>query len=490
MSFANGVIMQFFQWYLPPDGSLWNELNSKASELASNRFTAVWIPPAYKGFAGVDDAGYGVYDLFDLGEFNQKGETRTKYGTKAELQAAIAALHHHGIEVYGDVVLNHKLGADETEKVQVQQVDFHDRNRLIGESREAEVWTKFTHPGRAGKYSDKQWDWQWFDCLGYIVGQPKSDDDKVVYRLKDKHFETEVSYQYQNYDYLLGCDTDTSNHEVWEELVNWGKWFAEQTGVDGFRIDAVKHIRYSFYRDWLPVLRQYFGRELFSVGEYWSWGNVEDLHHYITNTNGVMSLFDVPLHVKLHYASKGSSGFDMRTIFDRTLVKEQPALAVTFVENHDSQPCQALESTVEPWFKPHAYALILLRRDGYPCVFYADYYGAFYHDKNRDVTLYSHRWLIDKFLWARQAYGFGDQHDYFDHPNTIGWVRLGTAEHPGAMAVVMTNGADGHKWMNVFRPNVTFYDITEHISEKVHTNEHGWGNFRCKGGSVSVWLQE
>ena len=34
-----------------------------------------------------------------------------------------------------------------------------------------------------------------------------------------------------------------------------------------------------------------------------------------------------------------------------------------------------MESFVEDWFKPMAYALILLRREGYPCVFYGDYKG-------------------------------------------------------------------------------------------------------------------
>ena len=33
-----------------------------------------------------------------------------------------------------------------------------------------------------------------------------------------------------------------------------------------------------------------------------------------------------------------------------------PEKAVTFVDNHDTQPCQSLESWVEPWFKPLAYA--------------------------------------------------------------------------------------------------------------------------------------
>nr|WP_308215307.1 hypothetical protein [Sinobaca sp. H24] len=43
--------------------------------------------------------------------------------------------------------------------------------------------------------------------------------------------------------------------------------------------------------------------------------------------------------------------------------------AVTFVDNHDSQPEESLESWVEEPFKQSAYALILLREDGYPCVF-------------------------------------------------------------------------------------------------------------------------
>ncbi len=63
-------------------------------------------------------------------------------------------------------------------------------------------------------------------------------------------------------------------------------------------------------------------------------------------------------------------------------------------------------------------------------------------------------------------------------------------DHPGAMAIVMSNGSDGKKRMNVFRPSAIFYDITEHVSEKVTTASAGWGDFRCEGSSVSVWLQE
>lgn len=60
---------------------------------------------------------------------------------------------------------------------------------------------------------------------------------------------------------------------------------------------------------------------------------------------------------------------------NETLVGDDPDNVMTFVDNHDSQIGQSLESWVTDWFKPLAYALILLRKDGYPCLFYGDYYG-------------------------------------------------------------------------------------------------------------------
>ena len=487
---SNGVIIQFFQWY-NTENTLWDELKGKAKALAEAGFSAIWIPPSYKGQGGGSDVGYGVYDLFDLGEFNQKGTTRTKYGTKEQLLDAIKALKSQGLQVYADVVFNHKDGGDNRETFWAQELDWNDRNRTISDWYEIEGYTSFTFPGRGNTYSSMKWHWWCFDALTYNA---RTGNNDKLYRLQDKSFETDVSHEHGNFAYLMANDLDMGNDFVRGELFYWGRWFVDTTNVDGFRIDAVKHIRSSFFKDWLNHLRTHFGgRELFSVGEYWS-SKVDELHGYISASEGRLSLIDVPLHYKFSEASKSSERFDMRTIFDRTLVKEQPALAVTFVENHDTQPLQSLESLVESWFKPMAYALILLRRDGYPCVFYADYYGAHYRDKGRDnneydIQLTDHSFLINKFLWARKAFGFGDQHDYFDHPNTVGWIRLGDQAHPGAMAIVLTNGAPGNKWMNTFRPNATFRDHTGHISSTVTTDINGWGNFLCNGGSVSVWLQ-
>ncbi|MGD2064015.1 MAG: DUF1939 domain-containing protein, partial [Nitrospirota bacterium] len=165
--------------------------------------------------------------------------------------------------------------------------------------------------------------------------------------------------------------------------------------------------------------------------------------------------------------------------------------------NHDTQPLQALEQVVEGWFKPWAYAFILLRREGYPCIFHADWTGADYADRGRDgrgwhpIHLASHEWILRRLLAARRHCAWGEQHDYFDFRNTVGWSRLGDADHPHSMAVVLSNGRqEGWKWMDVGRPGAAFVDLLGHRGERIVANEDGWGRFTVNPESCSVWVAE
>jgi len=112
---AGRTLLQFFHWYYPDGGGLWSEVAQKAASLRKMGVTDVWLPPAYKGAAGGFSVGYDSYDLFDLGEFDQKGSVATKYGDRASLEHATGALREAGVRVIHDVVLNHKMGADEIE---------------------------------------------------------------------------------------------------------------------------------------------------------------------------------------------------------------------------------------------------------------------------------------------------------------------------------------------------------------------------------------
>ncbi|MEB3322425.1 MAG: alpha-amylase [Synechococcaceae cyanobacterium] len=488
---VNGTMMQWFHWYTPADGQHWNRLRQEAPALARAGITGLWLPPATKGIGGVHDVGYGIYDLFDLGEFDQKGTIATKYGTRNEYQAAVDACRRLGIQVYADAVLNHRMAADYEEEFEAIPFDPANRYHALGEPRRIRSWTGFNFPGRGATHSSMEWHWWHFDAVDYNSLDPGF---RAIWRVREKDFDRNVDLEEGNFDYLMGCDLDINHPQVRGELKYWGEWVLDNVGVDGFRLDAIKHISSDFFSEWVQHLEDYAGRDLFFVGEYWTY-NLQTLSWYLANTYGRMCLFDAPLHNNFHQASRSGGNYDMRRIFDGTLVRVAPTLAVTLVENHDTQPLQALESVVEAWFKPLAYAIILLRREGYPCIFHPDYYGAHYQDRGRDGNQYeiwlpSHRWILDRLLLARRRFAYGDQYDYLDHFNTIGWTRLGDADHPHAMAVLLSDGPPGSKWMEVGRPHARFRDLTGHIPEPIVTNEHGWAEWRCNGGSVSVWVEE
>lgn len=473
----NHCLMQYFEWHIPADGLFWRRTAAQAKSLRSFNIDMVWLPPAYKGASGKNDVGYGVYDLYDLGEFDQKGTIATKYGTKQEYLDCIKALHDNGISVLADIVLNHRIGADETEMVQAERYDPENRlNRLPGEET-ISAWTKYLFPGRKDKYSDFKWDWTCFTGIDW--------DDKArqggVYQFKGKEWAEDVDTEKGNFDYLMGADVDMENPKVVQELISWGKWYQQLTDIDGFRLDAVKHIDFAFYKVWLDEVRKSTGEDNFAIGEYWS-PDLKDLKDYLAYCDRRMSLFDVPLHFKFFNASKGN--LNMRELFNDTLVQADIFKAVTFVDNHDSQPGQSLESWVEPWFKPQAYAAILLRRDGMPCVFYADYYGL-RSDGIPPVP------GLKRMLAVRRDCAYGEQHDYFDHDHIVGWTREGDDEHKGSgCAVLMTNAEGGQKEMYVGRQfsGQEFRDITRRVQTAVPIDDQGNGVFSVSERAVSVYL--
>jgi alpha-amylase len=489
----NYTMLQYFEWYYPADGSLWKKLANEAARLKNIGIDTVWLPPAHKGTEGEQSIGYDSYDLYDLGEFDQKGSVRTKYGTKQELIDAVHASKAAGLNVYVDVVLNHLGGADEYEPVMVRKVDPDNRNQFISEPFEIDAYTKFTYPGRAGKYSDFVWDYQCFTGVDY----DHRTGETAIYNIQHQYgegWENVIDDEHGNYDFLMLTDIDFRNPHVREELKRWGKWFYETIGFDGFRLDAIKHMPAEFYNEWLDYLRTELKRELFTVGEYWSPYNLQALLDYIEATNGRVALFDACLQANLSQASKQGSDFNLTTIFEGTLVSVRPELAVTLVENHDTQPLQSLEQTVEPWFRAHAYALILLRNAGFPCVFYSDIYGSTYSDLGKDghdheVTMEAMP-QIEALLAARKNLAYGMQRDYLDHPNCIGWTREGDEEHEGSgLAVVLTNGEAGFKNMEIGAhfAGKKFKDSLGHHHQEVTIDENGWAEFYCEAGSVSVW---
>lgn len=475
----NGVMYQSFQWDSPGDGKFYNRLADQAEELKDLGILSVWMPPAAKG-NDENDVGYGNYDYWDLGEFDQKGTVRTKYGTREELEACIKALHDQDLLVYADMVFNHKGGADETETFEAVMVDENDRLKDVSDPQEIEGWTHFTFPGRKGKYSDFEWHYYHFSGVDY----DQKSDTKAIYRIlgDGKYWSEQTDDEKGNFDYLMEADIDHAHPEVVEELTKVADFMINELGYDGFRFDALKHIDSGFIDQLcLHILEN--NPHFYFVGEYWHVAH-ESMVHYLESTQYNIDLFDVPLHHNFKEASSNPD-YDIRSVFDGSLVKTHPMQAVTFVDNHDSQPGQSLESWVEPWFKEIAYALILLRKDGYPCVFAGDYEGI-------DQADYPGiKEALQRLLKCRKKFAYGDQDEYMVTSTKMGWVRRGDEDHPHPLAVLISTGDMDHERMFVGEDEAgkVYHDLSGE-NEDITIEDDGFGDFTVGPGSVTYWVDK
>jgi alpha-amylase len=176
----------------------------------------------------------------------------------------------------------------------------------------------------------------------------------------------------------------------------------------------------------------------------------------------------------------------MNKLLDGTLIESFPDRAVTFVDNHDTQPSQGLDSWVDGWFKTMAYAIILLRGEGTPCVFWGDLYGI-PHNKINAVP------DLKLLLQIRKDFTSGNLHDYFDHEHIVGFTREGSESKPNSsLAVIMSNSKGGQKEMYLGKQNAgkKYYDIIYATSPVVTLDENGNGVFSVGNGTTSIYVEE
>jgi len=152
---------------------------------------------------------------------------------------------------------------------------------------------------------------------------------------------------------------------------------------------------------------------------------------------------------------------------------------------------QSLASWVDFNFKLQAYALILLREAGHPCVFYGDLYP---NNEGYDPGI-AHR--IKLLMAARKNYAYGPTRDYFEYYNLIGFVRLGDTNHKGCAVVLSNSNATDSGAQKTIRMNVgldqhgkTYQGLLEGGADlSVVIDSDGWGTFSCTSNHVQVWVE-
>ncbi|ORY14470.1 glucan 1,4-alpha-maltohexaosidase precursor [Clohesyomyces aquaticus] len=429
----NPVIFQSFEWNIKNDQKHYRRLFRVLPALHSIGITALWLPPACKAGNSTGN-GYDIYDLYDLGEFEQRGSRSTKWGPKEDLMALSSKAKELHVGLYFDAVLNHRCGGDAKEVITVVEVDPQNRNRNLTRPKEIEAWLRFDFPGRRGKYSPMRYTSAQYNASDWDDRAQKNAIYKIVQGGKD--WAKDVSDEWGNGDYLMFNNLDYTNKALRDDVNYWGVWVTQQLGLSGFRLDAMQHFSQTFSSHWMKNIQRNAGRDIFFVGEYWN-GDVAILESYLKNSPPDLYLYDAPLLYNFGRMSH-SKNPDLRTVFERSLVSSRPRNAVTLVMNHDTQKGQVMDTPISAAFTSLAYALTLLRRDGYPCVFYGDVYGT----SAPHVSHPTCGGKLPDLVLARKLYAYGEQVDYFSSPGCIGWVRkgitLGRGHKASGMAVVMS----------------------------------------------------
>lgn len=233
-------------------------------ELAEAGYTGLWLPPPTKGSGGFS-VGYDVQDPFDLGDKDQSGTIRTRYGTKDELLRMVEMAHRFGIRVYFDNVMNHRSfgvpGFNEFTPIDLYPgllpEDFHLRVTTDGFFRK---WDNI------GNWNDA-WQVQNRNFSDLIDLSQESPNANFGFSKGSTNPKFSFIRHPDNPDYYpntalpsivsSGVDTGwkpfdgTNGVPVAEDtaayLIRAAMWLMNETKADGLRLDAVKHVPDFFF---------------------------------------------------------------------------------------------------------------------------------------------------------------------------------------------------------------------------------------------------
>ena len=131
------------------------------------------------------------------------------------------------------------------------------------------------------------------------------DEKNTVYLLEGKQFDDQVALENGNFSFLMGADLDFESQEVRDEVTAWGKWYLDTTGVDGFRLDAVKHISAWFFPEWLDAMETPRGEGPLRGGRVLDPGHRGARTGTSTASAAGSRVFGVPLHYALPLREPG-----------------------------------------------------------------------------------------------------------------------------------------------------------------------------------------
>jgi glycosidase len=309
--------------------------------------TALWLTPILKNGAAQDYHGYGAVDLYAVDPH---------LGTIQDYQNLVAEAHKQGMKVFFDLVPNH-VGPKHPWVAEPPLPDwFHGTQQHHTDS----------SAGPNGTFYGK-------------TDKPTIANDPFE-ALIDPHAPPRLSRNLtEGWFFNILPDLNTENPVVAEFLLQNSIWWAETSGLDGYRLDTFPYVSRKFWSTWHAGLHQIYPYlttigEVFhpdpSVTSFFAGGQ----KRFDGIDSGLNTLFDFPLFFTLRdvLLRKAPVG-RIADVLRHDSLYVHPDSLVTFFANHDVPRFLSAAGSSSARLKL-AFGLTLTLR-GIPELYYGDEIG-------------------------------------------------------------------------------------------------------------------
>ena len=361
--------------------------------------TTLWLTPIVKNGATEDYHGYGAVDLYGV---------EPHLGTLRDYQELVTAAHQQRMKILFDIVPNH-VGPRHPWVTSPPLADwFHGTPQRHANS---------STPLKGSFY-------------GETDRQAAGHDPFEV--IADPHASPRLSRELtEGWFFGVLPDMNTENPVVAQYLLQNSIWWAESSGLDGYRVDTFPYVSRQFWSRWHAGLRRIYPRlttigEVFhpdpSVTSFFGGGQ----KRYDGIDTGVTTLFDYPMYFALREVLlQGAPAGKLADILRHDSLYVRPDELVTFFANHDVPRFASAEGSSVAKLKL-AFGLTLTMR-GVPQLYYGDEIGMAGGgdpDNRRD---FPGGWSEDSQNAFTQAGRTAEQQALFSYVQTL--LRL-RREHP------------------------------------------------------------
>ncbi|GER06418.1 alpha-amylase [Iodidimonas muriae] len=246
--------------------------------------TAIWMAPIFKnkpvqGPKGQESAAYHGYWITDFTQIDPH------FGTNQDLKNLVSAAHQRGIKIIFDIITNHT--ADVIQYRECQGTGDCSYRSLadypyttLGSPDGPAINKGFKGDGPAlqtaenfAHLTDTRW--------AYTPFVPKAETDvKVPHWLNDPiYYHNRGNFGMEaesalNGDFSGLDDLFTEHPRVLSGMTEIYKYWIEEFGIDGFRIDTTRHVNMSFWQSFIPEIRAFAASK--GIENFYVFGEVYD----------------------------------------------------------------------------------------------------------------------------------------------------------------------------------------------------------------------